>query len=191
MDGVVVSDTASLTSGISGRYATALFELAKDAGQIDAVERDLKELEQALADSEDLRSLINSPIYSRAQQGAAIKAVAEKMGLSGLVSNTLQLMAAKRRLFALPAMAKGLLGLIARDRGEVTAEVTSAAALSDDQLASLSASLKEAIGQDIVIKSSVDESLIGGLVVKVGSRMIDTSIKAKLSKLQNAMKEVG
>lgn len=186
-----MSDTGSLTSGISGRYATALFELAKDAGQIDGVEADLNALSAALGESDDLRALISSPIYSRAQQGDAIRAIAEKMGLSDLMRNTLGLMAAKRRLFALPSMITAMQALIARERGEVTAEVTAAKALTDEQTAALSATLKESVGQNVVIKTSIDESLIGGLVVKVGSRMIDTSIRAKLNKLQNAMKEVG
>ncbi|MEM7615309.1 MAG: F0F1 ATP synthase subunit delta [Pseudomonadota bacterium] len=186
-----MSDTASFTSGISGRYATALFELAKDAGQIDQVEQDLDALDAALTDSEDLTALINSPIYSRAEQSAAIGAVSQRMGLGGLVANTIALMATKRRLFALPQLIAAVKGLIAQERGEVTAEVTAAKPLSDAQSQALSTTLREAVGQDVVIKTTVDESLIGGLVVKVGSRMIDTSIRAKLSKMQNAMKEVG
>jgi len=186
-----VSDTASFTSGISGRYATALFELAKDASQIETVEKDLNALEAALADSADLRELTISPIYSREDQGKAVGAVAAKMGLGSLVSDTLGLLASKRRLFVLPQFIAGVKGLIAQDRGEVTADVSSAQPLSDAQAKDLAKALREAVGQDVVIKSTVDESLIGGLVVKVGSRMIDTSIKAKLAKLQNAMKEVG
>ncbi|QHQ36216.1 F0F1 ATP synthase subunit delta [Algicella marina] len=186
-----VSDTASLTSGIAGRYATALFELAKDAKGIDGLEGDIEALSAALDESADLRDVISSPIYTRTQQGSAISAIAEKMGLGSLVANTLALMASKRRLFVLPAMIKSVRGLIAQERGEVTAEVRSAKALSDEQKKELAKALKSAIGQDIKIDTTVDESLIGGLVVKVGSRMIDTSIRAKLNKLQNAMKEVG
>ncbi|NNU79512.1 F0F1 ATP synthase subunit delta [Halovulum dunhuangense] len=186
-----MSDTASFTSGISGRYATALFELAREAGSIDAVEADLNALEAALAESDDLRALISSPIYSREQQAQAMRAVAAKMGLGDLVANTVSLMAAKRRLFALPQTIAGVKGLIAQERGEVTAEVKAAKALTEAQAAALAEALREAVGKDVVIKTTVDESLIGGLVVKLGSRMIDTSIRAKLSKLQNAMKEVG
>ncbi|WP_112321354.1 F0F1 ATP synthase subunit delta [Oceanibium sediminis] len=186
-----MSDTGSLTSGISGRYATALFELAKDAGQIDGIEADLNALSAALGESSDLRALISSPIYSRAQQGDAIRAVSEKMGLSDLMRNTLGLMAAKRRLFVLPSLIVAMQALIADERGEVTAEVTAVKPLSDAQAKALSASLKKSVGKDIVIRTTIDESLIGGLVVKVGSRMIDTSIRAKLNKMQNAMKEVG
>ena len=186
-----MSDAASFTSGISGRYATALFELAKDAGQIETVEADLSALGAALDESAELGDVISSPIYSREDQANAIAALAAKMSLGSLVSNTLGLMASKRRLFVLPQLIAAVQGLIARDRGEVTAEVASAQSLSEEQSASLASALRDAVGQDVVIKSTVDESLIGGLVVKVGSRMIDTSIKAKLAKLQNAMKEVG
>ncbi len=189
--GVDVSDISSFTSGISGRYATALFELALDAGQIDQVEGDLDALDAALTDSDDLRALIGSPIYSRAQQAAAIGAVAQKMGLGNLVANTIALMATKRRLFALPHLIKAVKGLIADHRGEVTAEVTAAKPLTEAQTQALSETLRNAAGKDVVIKTTVDESLIGGLVVKLGSRMIDTSIRAKLNKMQNAMKEVG
>lgn len=188
---MVVSGSATFTSGISGRYATALFELAKDAGQIETVESDLNALEAALNESEDLSALIRSPIYSRAEQGRAIGAVAEKMGLSSLVANTMGLMASKRRLFALPQTIADVKGLIAEDRGEVTAEVTAAKPLTDAQREALSATLRDAVGKDVIINATVDESLIGGLVVKLGSRMIDTSIRAKLDSLQNAMKEVG
>ena len=188
---VVVSGSASFTSGISGRYATALFELARDAGQIEAVESDLNALQAALGESADLNALISSPIYSRDEQARAMRAVSEKMGLSSLVANTIWLMAAKRRLFILPRLIADVKGLIADHRGEVTAEVTAAKPLTDAQSKALSDTLRAAVGKDVVIKATVDERLIGGLVVKVGSRMIDTSIRAKLNNLQNAMKEVG
>ena len=188
-----MSNSASFTSGISGRYATALFELAKSEGQIDAIGADLEALEAALADSADLRRLISSPVYSREEQGKGIKAVADKMGLSALVANTLGLMASKRRLFVLPQLIKSVKGLIADDKGQVTAEVTAARELSQAQADDLAKTLANTVGKDksIVINTTIDESLIGGLIVKVGSRMIDTSIRSKLANLQNAMKEVG
>lgn len=186
-----MSDTASFTSGISGRYATALFELAKEAGDIDALEKDLDALSAALDDSADLRALIGSPIYSREEQRRAMAAVAEKMGLGALTANTVGLMATKRRLFALPQTIAAVQSLIAADRGEVTAEVTAAKALTEKQSADLAEALRAAVGKDVKIKTTVDESLIGGLVVKLGSRMIDTSIRAKLNRMQHAMKEVG
>lgn len=190
-DGVIVSESISLTSGISGRYATALFELAKQDKDLDGLERDLTALTAALDDSEDLQDLITSPVYTRDQQATAITAIAEAMGLTELVKNTLALMASKRRLFAVPKMAEAVIALIAEERGEVTAEVASAKALTQQQSDDLAAALKASVGKDVKIKTSVDPDLIGGLVVKVGSRMIDTSIRAKLNNLQNAMKEVG
>ncbi len=135
--------------------------------------------------------MIASPVVSREEQAAAIAAIAKKMKLSALTANTLALMAQKRRLFVLPQMVTDVLARIAADQGEVTAEVTSAAALTDAQTKQLAATLKARVGKDVKLKVAVDESLIGGLVVKLGSTMIDTSVKAKLAALQNAMKEVG
>lgn len=180
-----------MTSGVSGRYATALFELAKEAGKIDELESDVSALSAALDDSADLRTLISSPIYTRDQQGAAMGAVVTKMGLGELTANTMKLMATKRRLFVVPDMINTINALIADDRGEVSADVIAAKKLTAAQSKALAAALKKAVGQDVIINTTVDESLIGGLVVKIGSRMIDTSIRAKLNNLQNAMKEVG
>jgi F-type H+-transporting ATPase subunit delta len=135
--------------------------------------------------------MIASPVIGRAEQGAAIAAIAEKMGLSALFANTLALMAAKRRLFVLPHLVADVQRRIADEKGEVTADVTSAVALSAAQSKKLIATLKASSGKDVKLNATVDESLIGGLIVKLGSVMIDTSIKAKLASLQNAMKEVG
>jgi F-type H+-transporting ATPase subunit delta len=168
-----------------------VFELAKEGSAIDALERDVDTLEAAIADSADLRSLIRSPIYSREEQGSAIGTLAEKMGLDTVTGNVLKLMASKRRLFALPQLLSALREKIAEEKGEVTAEVQSAHALSEEQQKSLADTLKASVGQDMKMKLSVDESLIGGLIVKVGSKMIDTSIRSKLAALQNTMKEVG
>ena len=186
-----MSGTASFSHGIAGRYATALFEIASEAKKLPAVEKDLNALEAALADSSDLRDLIVNPVYTREEQGAVMANVAKKMKLGPQVTNTIGLMASKRRLFALSGMISSVKSLIADEKGEMTAEVTSAKALTKAQTDKLAKSLKATVGKDIVINSSVDESLIGGLIVKVGSKMIDTSIKSKLSNLQNAMKEVG
>lgn len=155
------------------------------------LESDIDAIDAGLAESDDLRALIASPIYSREEQGAGIAAVAAKMGLSNTVSNTLALMASKRRLFVLPHLVRELRALIAEAKGEVTAEVTAATALSDAQQTKLAETLKASVGKEIKIKMAVDEALIGGLVVKVGSKMIDTSIRSKLAALQNTMKEVG
>ncbi len=186
-----MSEPASISAGIAARYASALFELAKEDKALKALEADTDALEAALKASADLRDLIGSPVYSREEQGAAMAAVAGKMGLSALTSNTLALMAGKRRLFVLPQLLAQLRGLIAAEKGEVTAEVTSAVPLTPAQAKELAATLKKRVGKTVKLKTAVDETLIGGLVVKVGSTMIDTSIRAKLASLQNAMKEVG
>ena len=135
--------------------------------------------------------MIDSPIFTREDQGNAIAALAAKMGLADTLTNTLRLMAQNRRLFVVPGMIAQVKGLIAAERGEVTAEVTSPKPLSEEQTQALARTLKKSVGKDVRLEVTVDESLIGGLVVKVGSRMIDTSLRAKLANLQNVMKEVG
>jgi F-type H+-transporting ATPase subunit delta len=176
---------------VAGRYATALYELAQGAGAIDKVETDLLALEAALGESSELRDLISSALYSRDDQGRVMAALAARMGFGAEVANTLGVMAANRRLFVVPGMIAAVKGLIAEARGEVTAEVASARPLTEAQRESLLATLREKTGRSVKLDESVDESLIGGLVVKVGSRMIDTSIRTKLASLQNVMKEVG
>ncbi|HBT01676.1 F0F1 ATP synthase subunit delta [Salipiger marinus] len=186
-----VSEPASISSGIAARYATAIFGIAKENSQLEALEGSIADLSAALDDSADLRDLIASPIYTRADQGQAMGAVAARMDLIPVMQNALGVMAAKRRLFVLPHVLRKLREMIAAEKGEVTAEVISAVELSPEQRSQLAETLTARIGSDVKIKSTVDEGLIGGLVVKVGSKMIDTSIRAKLNSLQNAMKEVG
>ena len=186
-----MSEPASISSGIAARYATAVFELARESNAITALEGDVATLTAALAESDDLKALISSPVYSREELESAITAIARKAGLTGIVSSTLALMAQNRRLFALPQLVAGLNSLLAEERGEVTAEVVSAKALTKPQTTKLAKTLSETFGKTVNINATVDETLIGGLVVKVGSKMIDTSIAAKLTSLQNAMKEVG
>ncbi|EEW24676.1 F0F1 ATP synthase subunit delta [Rhodobacter ferrooxidans] len=186
-----MSEPASISSGIAARYATAVFDLAREEKALVALEGDIDALAAALAESADLRGLIASPLLSRDDQGRAIAAIAAKMGVSALTANTLALLAQKRRLFVLPQLIADVRARIAAEKGEVTAEVTTATALTAAQAEKLSASLKARVGKDVKLKTAVDESLIGGLVVKLGSTMIDTSIKAKLAALQNSMKEVG
>lgn len=186
-----MAESASFSAGIAGRYATALFEIARDSKALAAVESELDALAAALEASADLRDLVSSPVYSRDEQGAAMAAIAKKMGLSSTVGNTIALMALKRRLFVLPRVIAAVKAMAAAERGEVTAEVTAAKALTKAQETDLAQSLKAATGKDVRIKLTVDASLIGGLIVKVGSRMIDSSIRSKLSSLHNAMKEVG
>jgi F-type H+-transporting ATPase subunit delta len=174
---------------VSGRYATALFELADESGSLDEIDGHLGSLAQALGESADLRTLIESPLYSRDEQQRAMAAICQALGIGAPTSNMIALMAQKRRLFALPDVIRGFRGLLARQRGVLTAEIRSPKPLTDAQRSSLASTLKNAIGSDVVLDVTVDEALIGGLVVKVGSRMIDTSIRSRLDRLQTAMKE--
>jgi F-type H+-transporting ATPase subunit delta len=186
-----VSEPASISLGIAARYASALFDLAKDGGALKALESDATALSETLAASAELRGVIASPVITREDQGKVIAAIGAKLGVSTLMANTLALMADKRRLFVLPQFLTALADMIAAEKGEVTAEVTAARALSAAQSKKLAETLKARVGKTVKLKTTVDESLIGGLVVKLGSTMIDTSVKAKLAALQNAMKEVG
>ena len=188
---VDVSEPASISTSIAVRYATAVYEIAKEANAVKAIEDDIAALSGAMSESEDFSALISSPIYTREEQQKAISALASKMGLSGTMANTLALMAQKRRLFVLPHLLATLRDVIATEKGEVTADVVSAKALTKAQADKLAKTLKASTGKTVTLNATVDESLIGGLVVKVGSRMIDTSIRSKLNSLQNAMKEVG
>jgi F-type H+-transporting ATPase subunit delta len=188
---VEVSEPASISTGIASRYASAMFELSRDEGGLAQLETDVDTLDAAMRESADLRALIASPLYSRDEQGAALLAVAQAMGLSQTFRNLLSLMASKRRLFVLPQLVTSLRAMIAEEKGEVTAEVASATALTAEQSERLAKALSASAGKDVKIVATVDESLIGGLVVKIGSKMIDTSIRSKLMALQNTMKEVG
>jgi F-type H+-transporting ATPase subunit delta len=188
---VDVSEPASISSGIAARYAQAVFELAKEQKSIDKLETDVAELSDAVDISKDLVSLITSPIYNRNAQAKAITAIVDKMGLLAIFGRTLSLMAAKRRLFVLPAFLDCLEGLLADHKGEVSAEVISAKALTKTQSDKLSKAISARVGKIVKIKATVNEDIIGGLVVKVESKMIDTSIRSKLVSLQNVMKEVG
>lgn len=186
-----MSEPASISSGIASRYATAVFEIAKDDKKLKQLEADVDALDGALTASEDLRALVASPVYTRDEMGKAISAVAKQMKLTPTMANTLSLMATKRRLFVLPSLLASLRARLADEKGEVTADVTTAKALTKAQAENLAKTLKAQVGKDVKINATVDESLIGGLIVKVGSKMIDTSIKSKLNALQNTMKEVG
>jgi len=188
---VDVSETASISTGIAGRYAAAMFELARDEGAMPRLEADVDTLDAALKESADLRRLISSPLYSREETGRAIDGVAAATGLSPSFRNLLALMAQNRRLFVLPQLVTRLRAMIAEAKGEVTAEVTSAKALTKAQSERLAGVLSAGAGKDVKIVATVDEGLIGGLIVKIGSKMIDTSIRSRLMALQNTMKEVG
>ena len=186
-----MSEQASTSKGIATRYASALFGLVDEQDDIPALEKNVRIFKQAIGQSADLNHLISSPIYSRDQQQSAILAIAKKLSLSSVMTNTLALMAEKRRLFVVPTFLSVLEDLIAESKNELTADVISAKELTTGQLDKLAKSLKSNFSKDIKINASVDESLIGGMIVKVGSRMIDTTLQAKLNSLQNVMKEVG
>ncbi len=180
-----------MTKTVARRYATALFDLAKDAGGLDRVETDVAALRQTLTDSAEFSMAIRSPLASREEQGAAMAAIARAMGLSDLTGNLLGLMAQKRRLFALPQVLETFDALLAEHRGVATADVLAARPLSDAEAEALKATLRGATERDVKLNVTVDPAILGGLVVKVGSRMIDTSIRSKLAGLQHVMKELG
>lgn len=186
-----MAQTGSMISGVAKRYAGSLYELAAEGNAVAAVEADLARLEAMLADSADLRRLIESPAFSSDDQLRAISAVADKAGITGLVGNFVRVVAANRRLFALPSIIAGFRAIAAEARGEVAADVTSAHALSAQQERELQAALKQVAGKDVKMSLLVDPSLLGGMVVRIGSRQIDTSLKTKLNSLKLALKEVG
>lgn len=186
-----MSESVSVTSGIASRYAAALFELTEEAGEIDVLDDDIAGVRAALVAGDDFRTLINSPIYSREEMAAAAAAIAERLALSGLTRNTLALMASKRRLFALPAMLDALEALLDERRGVVSAEIVAAHALSEAELASLKDTLRGAVGKDVRIEIRIDESQIGGVSARLGSKLVDATVKTKLSNLKNALREVG
>lgn len=181
----------TIVSGVAGRYATALFELAEEAGAIDQVAGELDQVGKLIDESEDLTRLVRSPVFSADEQVRAMGAILDKAGISGIAENFVKLVARNRRLFALPGMIGGFRKLVAQHRGEVSAEVSSAHELSGDEVKALSAALKASLGKDVQLNQKVDPALLGGLVVRVGSRMIDTSLRTKLNSLKIAMKEVG
>ena len=181
----------SIVSGVAGRYANALFDLAKESKSVAAVAKDLDAFGEMLDGSEDLTRLVRSPVFSADEQIRALDAVLAKAKISGLTANFLRLVARNRRLFAVADMIRGFRGLVAADKGEVSAEVTSAQKLTAAQTKSLKDALKSVTGKTVSLSETVDPAIIGGLVVKIGSRMIDTSIRTKLNSLKTRMKEVG
>lgn len=177
-----------MMASMAGRYAAALFELAKDQKQLDQVAGDLESFDRMLAGSEELRRLVRSPVISAEDQARALGVLLDKAGITGLISNFFKLIARNRRLFAASDMIKGFRALLARERGEVNADVTSAHPLTPDQMNLLSDSLKAQVGKNVKIATRVDPNLLGGLIVKVGSKMIDSSLRTKLDNLKVAMK---
>lgn len=183
-----MAEQAASVSGLAGRYATALFELARERDALDATAGDLDSLKAMLDDSDDLRRLVRSPVITRADQGRAMAALVERVGLGALCGNFVGLLARNRRLFALADMIAAFTALLDAHRGEVTAEVASARPLSEAQAAAVAAALSRVVGKEVRLTATVDASLLGGLVIKIGSRMVDASLKAKLQSLEIAMK---
>jgi F-type H+-transporting ATPase subunit delta len=178
-------------SGVSGRYATALFELARDEKSIDAVKADLDQFNAMLADSADLRRLVRSPVFGADTQLKALDAVLEKAGIAGISANFLRVLTANRRLFAVTDVIRAFGALVAKFKGEAVADVTVAETLSDKNLDALKGALKTVTGKDVALNVKIDPSIIGGLVVKLGSRMVDSSLRTKLNSIKHAMKEAG
>jgi F-type H+-transporting ATPase subunit delta len=183
-----VENSGGITASLQGRYASALYDLASEQGFVTAVESDLDKLGTAIDGTPDLAALIRNPQISRDDAARAIEAVGNLLGLSQLTRNFIAVLAANRRLAALPDVVRAFASIAAAQRGEVTAEVTSAHALSDDQVSAVVAKLKAREGKEIKLKAKVDPEILGGLVVKIGSRQIDGSIRTRLNSLANAMK---
>ena len=195
--GALIGDTFPLasettgTSGLAERYAAALFDLADQRHALDAVAGDLRELRAMLLDSGDLMRLLRSPVLSRAEQGKAVAALGERAGLSQLTRDFLGVVARNRRLFAVPAMIEAYLRRLAERRGEVTAEVTVAQPLDDARQTALLEQLRRVIGARVVVDIRVDPGLLGGMIVKIGSRMVDASLNSRLQRLRLAMTGIG
>jgi len=183
-----VENSGGIQASLAGRYATALFGLARDEQQIDAVTRSLDTLEAAMTESADFKTLVTSPLVGRAEAGKTIRALTPTLGLDPITAKFLGVLADNGRLGELKAVIKTMRTLASGHRGETSAEVSSAHPLNDDQLARLKSNLKARIGRDVAIDARVDPSVLGGLVVRLGSQMIDASIRTKLNNLALAMK---
>ena len=174
---------------MAGRYATALFELAREANAIDAVKADMERFDALVAESLDLTRLVRSPVFSADEQLHALSAVLDRAGIGGLAAQFLKLVTTNRRLFAVRDMVRGFRELVAQHKGETSAEVTVAEALKDDHVTALRNALKAVSGKDVDLNIKIDPAIIGGLVVKLGSRMVDASLRTKLNAIKHAMKE--
>jgi len=184
-----VAGEGGIVSGMAGRYATALFELALESSVVEQVQADLKAFSALVASSPDMQRLVRSPVFSADEQARALDAVLDKASISGIARNLLRVVAANRRLFAVDQIIRGFNALSARQRGEVTAEVTVAEQLNDARMSDIRDALKQVTGKDVQVDVTVDPSIIGGLKVKVGSRMVDASLRTKLNSIKFAMKE--
>jgi F-type H+-transporting ATPase subunit delta len=183
-----VENSGGIQASLAGRYATALFGLARDEKQIDAVTRSLDSIGAAMAESSDFRTLVTSPLIGRADAGKAVRALTPALGVDQITGKFLGVLADNGRLSELKAVIKAFRLLAAAYRGETTAEVTSAFPLNDDQVSRLKANLKSRLGRVVTIDAKVDPAILGGIVIRHGSQMIDASIRTKLNTLANAMK---
>jgi F-type H+-transporting ATPase subunit delta len=184
----IVATTDQTVSGVPGRYSSALFELAAEENSADRIGEQLQAFEAAIEESDELKGLVRSPVYSSDDQIAAIEALAARTGMNGTALNFLKLAAKNRRLSALPDMIRGYAALLNQSKGEIAGEVVSAEPLTAQQLNDLKAALKSSLGSDVALSTRVDSAILGGLIVKVGSRMMDNSLKTKLQNLKVAMK---
>jgi F-type H+-transporting ATPase subunit delta len=185
-----MSQTLSLSSGVPGRYATAVFNLFREEGQLKVLAKDVSKLAELIDVSNDFKKMIESPIIKREEQAQAVSAVAKKIKLHENTDNLLQLMARKGRVSILPRLVDDIGSLLENERDEISVEVISAETLNKDQIGKLEQAVSKILNQKAFMRVKLDRSLIGGMIVKIGSRMIDTTIKSKLVKLQNIMKEV-
>jgi len=185
-----VAGEDQIVSGMAGRYASALFELALEEKAVDAVKKDLEQFDALIEESTDLNRLVRSPVFGVDEQLKALSAILDKAGISGIAANFLRVVTTNRRLFAVRNIIRGYRALVARHKGEVSAHVTVAETLSDSNLDALKSALKSVTGgKDIDLDIKIEPAIIGGLVVKVGSRMIDSSLRTKLNAIKFAMKE--
>ncbi len=178
-------------SGVSGRYATALFDLARDERAVDTIKADLDAFDRLIGDNPDLARLVRSPVFTAEEQARALNAVLTKAGIGGVAAKFVGVLTANRRLFAVRDVIRAFNVLVARFKGEVSAQVTVAEPLSDKNLDALKSALKAVSGKDVSLDVNVDPAIIGGLVVKLGSRMVDSSLRTKLNTIKHAMKEAG
>jgi F-type H+-transporting ATPase subunit delta len=188
---VALAAENSISSGFAGRYATALFELAKEAGVIDSVVADLSAFDTLVGSHEDMQRFVRSPVFSAEEQVAALRPILEKIGIQGLAQKFLLMVATQRRLFAVRAMVRAFRQLVDQDRGVVRATVTLAETPSSSALEAIKTALKDVAGAGAAIDLEVDPEIIGGIIVQIGSKMVDSSLRTKLNGIRTAMKEVG
>ncbi len=186
-----MAEQGPIVSGIAGRYASALFELAQEEGKVDAIGAELDAFAALIEGSDDLKSFVKNPVFTAEQQLAAVTALLDKAKIGGLGANFIKVVASKRRLFAVEGMVRGYRALVAESRGIVAAEVTVAEAMNDNNLKAVKEALSSLTGKTVDVVEKIDPAIIGGLVVKMGSKMVDASVRTKLNSMKLAMKEAG